>query len=106
MPPRKAAPAAKPLAAQPNAKVKLPPFEEDLPVVWFINAKAFFEIKGLIHSGHSPHSRNGCINPLPANAYQKLKEQLFRLFDLVEKNCLDKLYAMPPLDGQHTSELL
>ena len=42
-----AATAVKPLVAAPSGEVKLPPFKEDMPAVWFNNAEAYFDIKGL-----------------------------------------------------------
>ena len=47
MPPRRATATNKPLAAAPAGEIKLPPFEEDIPVVWFNNAEAYLDIKGL-----------------------------------------------------------
>ena len=46
-----AAPASQPIgnviAAAPTCKIKLPPFKEEMPQAWFIQAEAFFCCNGL-----------------------------------------------------------
>ena len=112
--------AAKPLAAAPSGEVKLPPFDDELPAVWFNNAEAYFEIKGLADRrlwffytqwALLPQQRRlvtdiTSLNPPPADAYHQLKERLLHLYDLDQRSRLDKLVAMPPLGGQRPSELL
>ena len=115
-----AAAASKPLAAAPVGEVKLPPFNNETPVVWFNNAEAYFEIKGLadrrlwfFYTQWALSPQQGrlvtditSLNPPPADAYQQLKERLLHLYDLDERSRLDKLIAMPPLGGRRPSELL
>jgi hypothetical protein len=115
-----AAAASKPLAAAPVGEVKLPPFNDETPMVWFNNAEAYFEIKGLadrrlwfFYTQWALSPQQGrlvtditSLNPPPADAYHQLKDRLLHLYDLDERSRLDKLIAMPPLGGRRPSELL
>ena len=47
MPLRRAPTIAKPLAVQQPVDIKLPPFKENMPMVWFNNTEAYFDIKGV-----------------------------------------------------------
>jgi hypothetical protein len=52
MPPRRsvAAPFSQPIgnvAAAPTRKIKLPPFEEDMPQAWYNQAEAYFRLHGI-----------------------------------------------------------
>ena len=76
--------AVKPLAAAPSSEVKLPPFDDEMPAVWFNNAEAYFDIKGLADRqlwffytqwALSPQQRRlvtdiTSLNPPPSDAYQ------------------------------------
>jgi hypothetical protein len=122
MPPRRAATAAdKPLsAAAMGGDVKLPPFEADMPDVWFNQAEAYFEMKGVIDRRYwffhtlwalSPPQKKlvrdiSSQHPPPADAYVQLKERLMQLYDQGERDRFIKFLSMPPMGGLRPTELL
>jgi hypothetical protein len=100
--------------------VKLPPFEADMPDVWFNQAEAYFEMKGVIDRRFwffhvlwalSPPQKKlvrdiTSRHPLPADAYVQLKERLMQLYDQGERDRFIKFVNMPPMGGLRPSELL
>jgi len=94
-----AAPSSQPIgnvvAAAPTRKIKLPPFEEDMPQAWYNQAEAYFHLHGVTDRMFWFYYMQWVLTPLqkklawdilsvlnpPPGAYKLLKERLLRLYD-------------------------
>ncbi len=109
----------KPLATQPTT-LNLPPFREDQPAMWFTLAEGQFEMKGMQDRRHwfytvlaalSAQQQDRVadiagVSPVPADAYQQVKERLLQMHELDRNQRIDKLLEMPSLQGQKPSDML
>lgn len=100
---------------------QLPPYREDRPSLWFINAEGQMDMRNiidpyyrviLVQTALSYAQQDAVAHILvkaptqPAEAYQLLKTELLRLHEQSEWDRLQELLALPALGGQKGSELM
>ena len=109
----------KPRAAVHTVSLKLPPFWQDDPALWFHQVEAQFATKGItqqltkynyIVSSLAPEigrEVRDVIVTVPADApFDTLKERLVSRTSLTESQRMQKLLSLQPLGDQKTSQLL
>jgi len=115
------APAAAPAAAaRPAPNIKLPPFRSGRPAAWFAAVQQTFRIRGVsdqrdmftyCYAALEEEQMQQVddlieMDPLPPDAFFRLRDRLVATHSLDAYQRLEQLLALPPLGGEKPSTLL